>query len=78
MALFKQTRLYKILENFLNHILLLVMKCKLKRYKRDAEWYHRQGAEPNWYDEQGIPDLEKEISELENAIKKKVIFNERR
>lgn len=48
-----------------NRILLFMMKNKLKRYKKNCEWYHREGAEPNWYDEQGIPNLEKDIKTLE-------------
>jgi hypothetical protein len=46
-------------ENMLNRLLLIILKQRLKRYKRDA----------NWYDEQGIPDLEKEINKLETMIK---------
>ena len=45
--------------------MLFLMLNKLKRYKRDAEWYHTQTKNiPNWYDEAGIPNLEKEITEL--------------
>ena len=49
------------------YILLWILKHKLNGYKRDARWYHKQGR-PNWYDEQGIPKLEKEIFELETTI----------
>lgn len=54
----------------INRILLLILKSRLKRYKRDSKWYHKQGDQPNWYDEQGIPDLDKEIKELENKIER--------
>lgn len=53
----------------IDRILLFLLKQRLKRYKRDSEWYHKQGCRPNWYDEQGIPNLENEIKELENTIK---------
>lgn len=59
----------KRLNNFLRLILLCMMESKLKRYKRDSLWYHRQGAEPNWYDENGIPELEKEIIMLKETIR---------
>jgi hypothetical protein len=53
----------------LRYILLFMMKTKLKRYKRDSEWYHKQtGYQPNWYDENGIPKLEREIIMLETTI----------
>lgn len=49
-------------------LILLNMKLKLKRYKRDSQWYHKQGAVQNWYDEQGIPNLEKDILKLQNEL----------
>ena len=53
-------------------ILLLILKSRLKRYKRDAKWYHSQTKNiPNWYDEQGIPNLEKQIQELQSEINSK-------
>lgn len=62
-------KITKPLLTILRYILLLMMKSKLRRYKRDSQWYHKQGAQPNWYDEQGIPDLEKDILMLETTIK---------
>ena len=53
----------------IDRILLIILKSRLKTYKHNAKWYHKQGAIPNWYDEQGIPDLEREIKELEVKIK---------
>lgn len=53
-----------------NKILLFILNQRLNKYKKNAEWYHRQGAQPNWYDDQGIPDLEKDILELKNKIER--------
>ena len=61
--------IYKQLIKISRYILLWLMNNKLKRYKRDAAWYHKQGAQPNWYDEKGIPELENEILMLETTIK---------
>jgi hypothetical protein len=59
----------------LNKIFLLILKHRLKRYKRDAKWYEKEGNYNNFYHEKGIPDLIKEIYNLEmtinNANKKK-------
>lgn len=67
--MFKKTLICKLSLKFLRYVLLLMMKSKLKRYKRDSLWYHKQGAQPNWYDEQGIPDLQKDITMLEETIR---------
>lgn len=51
-------------------IKLFLMLNQLKRYKRDAEWYHTPTKIiPNWYDEEGIPNLEKKIMELKKKKK---------
>lgn len=60
----------------INKILLFILKQRLKKYKHNAKWYHRQNIPnwchqkdiPNWYDEQGIPNLEKQIQELEKQM----------
>lgn len=52
----------------LKKIFLFLLKRRLKRYKRDAKWYDRQGIYNNWYHERGIPNLEKEIKELELTL----------
>jgi len=52
----------------IKRICLLLLKNKLRRFKRDANWYVKQGCYNNWYHEQGIPNLEKQIQDLENEI----------
>jgi len=59
------------MSKFINKILLLVLKSRLKRYKRDAKIYEKEGNYNNWYHEQGIPDLEKDITSLKEEIIKK-------
>ena len=56
------------MSKFINKILLLVLKSRLKRYKRDAKTYEKEGNYNNWYHEQGIPDLEKDIVSLKEEI----------
>jgi hypothetical protein len=51
-----------------NRLLLLVLKQRLRRYKRDAKWYEKIGNYNNFYHETGIPNLEREIKELKIII----------
>lgn len=53
----------------LDKIYLFILKQRLKRYKRDAKWYEKQGCYNNFYHEQGIPNLEEKIQDLEIKIK---------
>jgi hypothetical protein len=52
----------------LDKILLFILKQRLKRYKRDAKWYEKQGCYNNWYHENGIPNLEEQIKLLKFKI----------
>jgi hypothetical protein len=48
---------------------LVILKQRLKRYKRDAKYYEKENNYNNWYHEQGIPQLEEEISILTSKLK---------
>jgi len=52
----------------LNKLMLLVLKNRLRCYRRDAKYYEKLGLYNNFYHEQGIPNLEKEIKKLEEEI----------
>jgi len=60
-----------MLKRLLYRLLIRLLKQRLKGYKKDSMWYFEQGEWPNWYQEQGIPNLEKNIKELELKISRK-------
>lgn len=53
-------------------LLLLVLKHRLKDYIRSEKWYLKDKSigDTNWYTRQGIPQLKKDIAELENKIRR--------
>jgi len=63
----------------LDRILLLILKNRLRGYKRDSKWYEKEGNMnefsidnkgnySDFYHTTGIPNLEKQIEELEKKI----------
>jgi hypothetical protein len=52
----------------LDKLYLLVLKRRLKRYRRDAKWYEDKNCYNDFYHMTGIPKLEKEIKELEEEL----------
>jgi hypothetical protein len=54
-----------------DRLLLIILKNRLKRYKRDERFYKKIADDSNYYTSVGIPDLKKQIKELENKINNK-------
>lgn len=52
----------------LKKIRLFILKRKLKRYKKGAKYYEKIGSYNNYYNETGIPNLEKDILKLQNEL----------
>jgi len=50
-------------------IQLLLLKFKLRMYESEAKWYEERGCYDDWYHEHGIPNLKRDIKELEITIK---------
>jgi len=55
--------------NILNRLLLIILRNRLRGYKRNEKYYVKIADETNFYTSVGIPILEKQIKELEDEIK---------